>query len=431
MKQNLFILSAIIVVSAFFSSCKKEYLIDVNGTVSGKVYDQYHRPIEKALVVVEGTELKDSTDAEGSYQIKNVPLGSHAVSIKKEGFMTQRSMISITSQYDDAITNKKQSYDVSVTLDGKLYALTGKAKGYVIYGGRPVANAKVVAYWSNREMNNYVTETFETTTDQDGIFNFAGLPLIDYTEDYYAGNVTIAAYDPSNTDASGSLTLYNTGVIKSYQINISSSSLDDISFSGNQVMVDTVAANSNLTVTFNQNVSSEITAKMGGYVTLYNYNTYYKVAATVSYSNNKIIVTPLANLKPGTRYELEFNVYATEFKQAYGSYYFTTVTSPSKAMTVQPVLKINTVSTSHYLKLTTTTPNAYGYEIWASLDGGKTDYVLVDTDYGYSIDLNSTNGYYISSSYPSGTKFYVVPYNNTGLNGARVYGQASAIVTKP
>ena len=430
MKRNLFVLTAIIAVTSMLSSCKKEYLIDVNGNLSGKVYDQYHNPLEKALITVEGTELKDSTDAEGSYVIKGISLGSYSVSISKEGYKTQRGMISVNAEYSDGISSKKQSYDVAVTMDGKLYALSGKAKGYIVYSGtgRPVANARVVAYWSYRDMNNYTTETFQTTTDAEGLYNFTGLPLIDYTNDYYSGNsLTIAAYDPQNVASSGSATVSNTGVARSIQINIYDNDLNLISYTGsNNNKVDTLLANAKITLTFNQNVSEEITKKMNGYVDLYNENVYDKVAATVTYSDNKVTITPLTNFRPGTRYSVSFRVYATEYKSYNSSFYFNTILTPAKAMTVRPVLTINTVSTSNYLKLTTVTPNASGYDIYASQDGGKTDYLLITSD---SYNLTSTNGYYLGG-YPAGSKFYVVPYNYDS-NWNRTYGTASAIVTKP
>lgn len=424
MKRNLTIAMVLVAVSALFSSCKKEYLIDVNGNLSGKVYDQYHKPLEKALIVVEGTQLKDSTDVDGSYTITGIPLGQYNVSISKQGYQTTRSMINVASAYEDGVANtttgKKQSYDVGITLDGNLFALTGKAKGYVIYNGNPVANAKVVAYWRIYDNYNYgyTTETFETTTDADGIYNFTALPLIDYTYNNNSG-LSIAAYDPQNPDHSVSTSIGSTAVLKTTSLYLDDDALQLVSYTGgNSVKLDTLKENAKITLVFNQNVSEEITKKMGGEVYLSRYGS--KVAASVAYNGNKITITPSTNLAPGTSYQINVSVYATEYKYYGDIYYIGTISTPGKALTVKPVVTI----ASGYLKLTTVTPNATGYEIYVSRDGGKTDFLRINDSYY----LTSTNGYSISG-YPTGAQFYVIPYNFDAL-GNTVYGTKSDIVTK-
>jgi hypothetical protein len=433
MKKQLFIFSLIVGLTAMLSSCKKEYLIDVKGNLSGQVYDQYNNPLEKALITVEGTSLKDSTDANGDYSIKGIPLGNYAVTISKAGYSTKRSNISVAPVYSTGVSNttsgQKQSYQVGILLDEKLYALTGTATGFVTLGSVAVANARVVAYWQYYENNNYVTETFQTTTNADGIFNFTGLPLIDYTTDsyYYSSSITIAAYDSQNSDLSGSTSVSSTGATHSYPISLSQNDLQMISYTGaDGKNIDTLAANSQITITFNQNVSAAITQQNGGNVTLYNAGAGYKeVATTVAYSGNKITITPSANLQPGTRYEVSFDVFATDTKSVNDNFYLNTVNTPGKPMTVTPVVLINTVNMTNYLKASTTTPNASAYEVYASSDG-VTDYLLISSN---NTAVTSTNGFNVNS-YSKGAKFYIVPFNYDS-NGNKVYGTASNIVTIP
>ena len=139
MKRNLFIFSLIVSVTVMFSSCKKEYLIDVTGNLNGTVTDQYSNPIKGALITVDGTNLKDSTDADGTYSIKGIPVGDYSVAVSKSGYVTKRSVINVEPVYNNGVSNttsgQKQSYQVGILLDAQLYALTGVATGYVTYGG--------------------------------------------------------------------------------------------------------------------------------------------------------------------------------------------------------------------------------------------------------------------------------------------------------
>ena len=284
----------------------------------------------------------------------------------------------------------------------------------------------MVAYWTYYENNNYVTETFQTTTDADGIYSFTALPLIDYTNNYSSSSMTIAAYDSQNSDLSGSTSISSTAVLQSYSISLSQNDLELITHTGSDNnKIDTVAANSVITLTYNQNVSAQITQQKGGYVYLYNNGTGNRIAANVVYNNNKITITASANLQPGSTYRVSAMVYATANKSLSSGFYLYTISTPGAAMTVTPVVAINTVSTVNYLKATTPTPYAVAYEIYASADG-VTDYQLIVSS---NTSVTSTNGYNVNS-YAKGAKFYIVPFNYDAY-GNRVHGTASNIVTIP
>lgn len=425
MKKNLIISLLFVAATMMVSSCKKEYLVDVNGNLNGKVYDQYNKPIEKALIVVEGTSLKDSTDADGSYSIKGISVGDYNVTISKTGYTTSRQTISINEDVD--VSKKKLSYDVGVVLDGKLLSLTGKASGTVVLNSAIVANAKVIAYWTHENGTDYVTETYETTTDANGMYSFTALPMIDYNDSYYSSSsITIAGYDSNNSELSGSMSFSNFSQTSSFNISLSDKSLAFLSYTGaNNALVDTLAANGKIVLTFSQNVSEEITQKMGGYVYL---QQYYgnKLGTKVEYSGNTITITPIGNYLPNTTYEIEFYVFATETKATYSTKYFTTISRTTSALSGTPVITYTNATSGYYdlLKVTTPTSNATYYEVYASGDG-VSDYVNIDYDPASTF----TSGYQIYySSYSKGAKFYVRPYKIS--NGNRVYGTISNIVTK-
>ena len=55
-------------------------------TVNGTVYDSNSRPLEGANVVLVGTELGDTANADGAYAMLNVPAGTYEVVCWQEKF---------------------------------------------------------------------------------------------------------------------------------------------------------------------------------------------------------------------------------------------------------------------------------------------------------------------------------------------------------
>ncbi|RZL01135.1 MAG: PEGA domain-containing protein, partial [Hymenobacter sp.] len=68
-----------------------------DGTVTGRVVDTKGEGLPGVTVLIEGTSLGASTDADGNYTIANVPVGSHVVVISFVGYTTSRTTVAVTN----------------------------------------------------------------------------------------------------------------------------------------------------------------------------------------------------------------------------------------------------------------------------------------------------------------------------------------------
>ncbi|RZK99708.1 MAG: PEGA domain-containing protein, partial [Hymenobacter sp.] len=68
-----------------------------DGTVTGRVVDAKGEGLPGVTVLIEGTSLGASTDADGNYTIANVPVGSHVVVISFVGYTTSRTTVAVTN----------------------------------------------------------------------------------------------------------------------------------------------------------------------------------------------------------------------------------------------------------------------------------------------------------------------------------------------
>ncbi|OUJ73666.1 carboxypeptidase regulatory-like domain-containing protein [Hymenobacter crusticola] len=82
-------------------------------TISGVVLaqDEVLQPISKAgaLVTLEGTEIKATTDANGTYRLEKVPLGQHVLNVSRAGMGTMR--------YEADVKNLDAVMFPTITLD--------------------------------------------------------------------------------------------------------------------------------------------------------------------------------------------------------------------------------------------------------------------------------------------------------------------------
>ena len=67
------------------------------GTVGGRVLDEKAQPLPGVTVIIEGTQLGSSTNAEGQFLIQNVPAGQHIVLTSFVGYSTQRVPVNVTN----------------------------------------------------------------------------------------------------------------------------------------------------------------------------------------------------------------------------------------------------------------------------------------------------------------------------------------------
>jgi len=73
------------------------------GSVSGRVLDEQKQGLPGVTVVVEGASLGNSTNADGTYSIQNVPAGPHTLIISFVGYNTQRQSITVTAGQNTAV----------------------------------------------------------------------------------------------------------------------------------------------------------------------------------------------------------------------------------------------------------------------------------------------------------------------------------------
>ncbi|GAB3824215.1 SusC/RagA family TonB-linked outer membrane protein [Hymenobacter jeollabukensis] len=79
----------------FFISCTLSAA--AQGTVGGRVLDEKAQPLPGVTVIIEGTQLGSSTNAEGQFLIQNVPAGQQTVLTSFVGYSTQRLPVNVAN----------------------------------------------------------------------------------------------------------------------------------------------------------------------------------------------------------------------------------------------------------------------------------------------------------------------------------------------
>jgi outer membrane receptor protein involved in Fe transport len=103
------------------------------GTIAGQVIDPDGRPVVAATVIVVGTRLGAYTDAEGKFNILNVPSGTYSVKASRLGF--------------NAVTMSEVvvSADQTTRLELRMGDTTLKAEEVVVVAERPPVDLKVTS----------------------------------------------------------------------------------------------------------------------------------------------------------------------------------------------------------------------------------------------------------------------------------------------
>jgi hypothetical protein len=429
MKKKLILFVLIASALATLNSCKKDYLVKVNGIVQGTVRDENNVPLKDVVVTLDGVTQKTAitTDTLGYYKITGVDAGQHILLFSKAGYSVIRNTFTIQSpdQVANTTSGKKQSFVYYSVVNPSLHTLGGQLKGYVYYNSVALANAKVFAVLDE----SYEPNVYTTTTNDVGAYSFTKLPV--------GSNLTIISTHPTDPSAQGSITvatyngdfITNSGVLLASDINLTSEPLDfvkgDYFLTENENLVNNaVDTAANIVLTFSDNVSQVITQNKGGYVQLRLYSNNQVLASTVTYSGNKITIDPVDYLTYSTRYYVNFKVYSTDTKYFASPgattnmfYGFYAKARPAAALSGTPAITI----VANALHLSTATTNAKGYDIYYSLDG-KTEFLRVSTNNSLAVD-------YSIAAYATGSKFYIVPVT-WDSNSVYTYGTQSNTVTK-
>ncbi len=127
------------------------------GVVRGIVIAEDNSPVADATVTVE--KLSAVTAVDGSFEVKDVPVGKHTVTISKEGFAD----VTTTTQFKDGVADlgEVMMYISAAVIQGKC----------VNAEGAPFAGVTV----------NLNGGAATQTTAEDGTYKFQGLTLQDYT----------------------------------------------------------------------------------------------------------------------------------------------------------------------------------------------------------------------------------------------------------
>jgi hypothetical protein len=64
--------------------------------VTGQVFDEFGKPVVGAIVQIQGTTFRDTTDSTGKYSVSYVP-GNFAVDVQKQGFTSAHFALNIAS----------------------------------------------------------------------------------------------------------------------------------------------------------------------------------------------------------------------------------------------------------------------------------------------------------------------------------------------
>ncbi len=128
---------------------------DHEGYISGVVKDAAGKPIEGALLIVNGGEFTATSNAKGQYTLSYLPEGTYTVEVKKLGYYDATPSATVTELTTTPL-------DVTMTAL-PLYTVSGTVKDVA---GDPVADATV-------EIGGY--NSYSTRTGADGKFSIAGV----------------------------------------------------------------------------------------------------------------------------------------------------------------------------------------------------------------------------------------------------------------
>jgi len=155
------------------------------GNIEGKVTDEAEAVIEGATVVVEGTNLSDTTDEGGCYLLENVPVETYDVIASADGYYSETAIVTIVK--DETVTQDFTlqaipTYLVSGTVtDAESYVLegvtvtieeTGQSATTGNDGAYLISDVKGGTYNITAVKEGYSSQTKTVTVEADTTVNF-------------------------------------------------------------------------------------------------------------------------------------------------------------------------------------------------------------------------------------------------------------------
>jgi len=101
------------------------FSISFGAHLKGHITDtQTHEPIVGAFVVVKNTSLGTITGLDGSYELKNIPVGTHTIMVSQLGYLVMEQQVNVVNEKDVITTNfkieenAKQLEEIVIAVEG-------------------------------------------------------------------------------------------------------------------------------------------------------------------------------------------------------------------------------------------------------------------------------------------------------------------------
>ena len=158
-----------------------------NGNIEGTVEDEDEAAIEGATVVVEGTDLSATTDADGDYLLEDVPTGNQDVTASADGYapetvtvkveedatVTQDFTLGAISTY--TVSGTVEDMEADTPLEGAKVTIekTDQLATTDSEGNYEITDVEEGTYDITASKDGYSSETKTVTVDSDTSVNFA------------------------------------------------------------------------------------------------------------------------------------------------------------------------------------------------------------------------------------------------------------------
>ncbi len=93
-------LVSLLLISCLFFGYK---VFAQTGTIRGKLTDAENQPVESASIAIEGTSLGSSSDQNGEYTIKDVPVGQQRVVVSFVGYQKTQKMVLVSTNLESVL----------------------------------------------------------------------------------------------------------------------------------------------------------------------------------------------------------------------------------------------------------------------------------------------------------------------------------------
>jgi hypothetical protein len=214
MNKKAFILFAAVLLALLFScsgdTIQSSEQLPVENTAKLRMSVQdavTGNALESVSVTLQSTGETKSTSENGTTIFEGVQAGSHKYTATKTGYASVRNEVQIGDNRDGGVFIAQDGF-----AEIQLYPLSASLEGYLYYTdstGKSVPMPKVpIRIEINNGYNGFITQTYDTTTNDSGKYVFTKLPPMPSSSyKLYVLGKTIGSinYDPCELSGSASL----------------------------------------------------------------------------------------------------------------------------------------------------------------------------------------------------------------------------------